>query len=1176
MVKSSRLEVVKDTQAVQRLLDMSPFPMWVYDLNSLKFLYVNESAINLYGYSQSEFLSMTLKDIRPKEDIPDLLEAIERVKSNSSSNAKKIYRHLTKEGKILYVHVKGNTIQYEGKSGELITIVDLTEDRQKDNKLIQQQLFLTTISEINSHLLGCKTFNEALKKTFEFACGVTDIDSICYFRLDKQNKQVYEYALLKDNKFSITHDEGQNEGVPEPLFSKSFELSAANAWEQALEVLREHPHTKAEIDNTGIKSIYVLKAYIGTELDGYITFDDRSKQREWTEEEQKFFHAVVSSLSQAMSNIKSKSDLFYSQQKYKSIVEKGSDLTAIFNADGTYKYVSPTSKSELGIPPEEFIGKMIYDFIDESDKEYVRSKMAEVIKKGEVKLRPFKVPDAEGNIRLIEMDLTNMLDNPAVLGIVANAKDVTNQIKIENKLELANERYRLASLASRDHVYDWDLITNKVERAGQSLEVLFGYTEKDSNKENFWFTKIHPKDRSHVHEVFNASINNLNEDQCHIEYRFKDKKGAYRTIKDSGHIIRDNNGKAIRLVGTVRDISDVIRKQQIQDISHSFALNISKGYRLKKTLRSALKVISNATNIEISEFWSKSWDDSRLNRVEYYVANNRLAGKLTSSTSISGRKKGEGLPGKVWEKNQLIQWTNLQDADSPFMRNKMAKVLDLKLGMGIPITYQNEFLGVLVFLTKNKPQDLYFIQDLIADISEQIAPLLKQWLLEERAHNFHQISPDLHFSTNRKGIIKEVNNTLLRSFGLPLNQILDHHIENFVFEDDKNVISAFLKKISPKKTSKQSIEIRLISKHKRNLWVQLNARYSIHDDLILFVAKDISEQKEVQHNLSLAYDRLKNAQELAKIGYWTKKMDSDLFEISDEAYEIYGYAKEDFLPTTENIVNTLHPEDRYLITEKLEDNLKRNGVHQFENRIITANGEIRWVYQRINILRNKEGKSEALEGTVHDITERKEFERQLALSNRRFELAIEASSQVIWDYDPVANSISRGGGSSNLQFDNREPFGMENSWFHRIHPEDVQVVWDSINQAMKNSATIWEMEYRILDKNGKIAYVNDKCAILRDNSGKPIRVVGSIIDITDSKLYLQKIESQNKSLREIAWMQSHVVRAPLAKLMGFVQLLNQENNGDFGKEELKAIILEAANDLDHIIKEIAKKTREVE
>lgn len=1176
MANTSKLKVVKDAQAVQQLLEMSPFPMWIYELSSLQFLYVNDSACNLYGYSLSEFLTLTLKDIRPKEDIPELLEAIERVKTNSSTNTKKIYRHLTKEGKTLYVHVKGNSIQYEGKSSELITIVDLTEDRQKDNKLIQQQLFLSTISEINSYLPGCKSVNEALKKTFEFTCGVTDIDSVCYYKLDKENNEVFEYALLSENTFSLSQNSQKKVGIPERLFAQSFEFSEAKAWDQAIEVLKKHNETKKEINQAGVKRIYVLKSFLGTELDGYISFVDSSKQREWTEEEQKFFHAAVSSLSQALSNIKSKNDLFFSQQKYKSIVEKGSDLTAIFNIDGTYKYISPTSKTELGIPPEEFIGKVIYDFIDEADKQYIKSKMDEVIEKGEVKVRPFKVPDAEGNIRLIEMDLTNMLDNPAVLGIVANAKDVTNKINTEKKLELANERYRLASMASRDHVYDWDLISNKVERAGQSLQVLFGYTEKDWNKNGFWLLKIHPKDRLEVYKKLDAKLKDPKQDKCILEYRFRDKKGAYRTVKDSGHIIRENNGKALRLVGSVRDISEVIRKQQVQEIAHSFALNISKGHRFKKTLKSALKVISKATNIEISEFWLKSRDESVLNRVEYYIANNSLAGKLSDPISQSSLTKGEGLPGKVWEKKELIQWTNLEDIDSPFVRHEMAKALDLKMGMGIPIINQNEFLGVLVLLSNNKTPNLYHIQELIADISQHMAPLLKQWLLEERARNFHQISPDLHFSTDRKGVIKEVNNTLLRSFGTPLKEVLERHIEEFVFKADKAAMSSFLKSISPRKTTKQSIEIRLLSRNNQNLWVQLNARYSFHDDLILFVAKDISEQKEVQYNLSIAYNKLKSAQEIAKIGYWTKKIDSDHFEISDGAYEIYGYSKENFVPSTENIIKTFHPDDRYLITEKLEDNLRRNGVHQFENRMITADGEIRWVYQRINILKEKDGNPETLEGTVQDISERKEFERQLALSNRRFELAIEASSQVIWDYDPMSNSIFRGGGSSKLAFDQKETFEIENSWFHRIHPEDVQRVWESINHAMKDSASIWEMEYRILDKNGKIAYVNDKCAILRDNSGKPIRVVGSIIDITDSKIYLQKIESQNKSLKEIAWMQSHVVRAPLAKLMGYVQLLNQEHNHDFGLEESKAIILDAANDLDHIIKEIAKKTREVE
>lgn len=68
--------------------------MWVYDVNTLKFLMVNESAISEYGYSQDEFLSMTLKDIRPVEDIPILLQNIDETASTIQNSG--TWRHKKK------------------------------------------------------------------------------------------------------------------------------------------------------------------------------------------------------------------------------------------------------------------------------------------------------------------------------------------------------------------------------------------------------------------------------------------------------------------------------------------------------------------------------------------------------------------------------------------------------------------------------------------------------------------------------------------------------------------------------------------------------------------------------------------------------------------------------------------------------------------------------------------------------------------------------------------------------------------------------------------------------------------------------------------------------------------------------------------------------------------------
>ena len=99
--------------------------MWVYDLATLQFLEVNEAATIVYGYSREEFLSMTIKDIRPSEDLPALLK-VANVDNEGYADTG-VWRHLKKNGELLYVNISGQVIEFQGRKSELILSIDQTE-----------------------------------------------------------------------------------------------------------------------------------------------------------------------------------------------------------------------------------------------------------------------------------------------------------------------------------------------------------------------------------------------------------------------------------------------------------------------------------------------------------------------------------------------------------------------------------------------------------------------------------------------------------------------------------------------------------------------------------------------------------------------------------------------------------------------------------------------------------------------------------------------------------------------------------------------------------------------------------------------------------------------------------------------------------------------------------------
>src|SRR5690606_38370641 len=162
---------------------------------------------------------------------------------------------------------------------------------------------------------------------------------------------------------------------------------------------------------------------------------------------------------------------------------------------------------------------------------------------------------------------------------------------------------------------------------------------------------------------------------------------------------------------------------------------------------------------------------------------------------------------------------------------------------------------------------------------------------------------------------------------------------------------------------------------------------------VVAVAKDITEQKQAEQELQTAYERLKTAQKIAKLGYWSREIDSDVSIWSEETYQIYGYAPESFTPSLENITQAFHPDDRYIIENNPNKHLIPGKAQSFEHRIITGSGTVKWVRQEIMLIVNGNGVPSLLEGTIQDITERKKYEEQLSISNERFRLAMQASNE---------------------------------------------------------------------------------------------------------------------------------------------------------------------------------------
>lgn len=198
--------------------------------------------------------------------------------------------------------------------------------------------------------------------------------------------------------------------------------------------------------------------------------------------------------------------------------------------------------------------------------------------------------------------------------------------------------------------------------------------------------------------------------------------------------------------------------------------------------------------------------------------------------------------------------------------------------------------------------------------------------------------------------------------------------------------------------------------------------------------------------------------------------------------------------------------------------------------------------------------------------------RRLAESEEKFNLIARATNDALWDYCMVTGNLWFNDGMYSqfgYGFEDRKPD--LNWWEMLLHPDDRERVVKSFSDMLSSDNDYWSCDYRFRRADGEYAHVSDRGFALRDSSGKPIRVIGGMVDITLRVKYERELERKNRLLSELAFFNAHKVRSPLARIMGLAQALDQgKENLCLEQRELAERILETSLELDQMVREMAQ------
>ncbi|WP_205513423.1 PAS domain-containing sensor histidine kinase [Longitalea arenae] len=270
------------------------------------------------------------------------------------------------------------------------------------------------------------------------------------------------------------------------------------------------------------------------------------------------FVTVIDELPWQTQNEQSEKDLF--QKEFQNIT---SAMTWLIDDQERLVFANPSFLRHLGMS-EKDLNKKAVDVIPPYFRDIFEKEHRSVLATGTPHKKIYKHPLADGTTSYFLVNIFPVPHpaNKQLLG--GEAMDITFGYNVHEEIARANERLIRLTQVTSDAIWEWDLQTNQVFRSKPLLE-LIGSNEKEPVSHTWWYSRIHPDDKNRVEFDVNKLLHNKLP-KWQWEYRFKYTDGSYRTVRDRGIVVFEND-KPVKLIGSLLDLTEIkeLENQLLQE-----------------------------------------------------------------------------------------------------------------------------------------------------------------------------------------------------------------------------------------------------------------------------------------------------------------------------------------------------------------------------------------------------------------------------------------------------------------------------------------------------------------------------------------------------------------------------------------------------------------------------------
>tara|TARA_R110000850_G_scaffold218852_3_gene344439 strand:- start:22988 stop:27589 length:4602 start_codon:yes stop_codon:yes gene_type:complete len=769
------------------------------------------------------------------------------------------------------------------------------------------------------------------------------------------------------------------------------------------------------------------------------------------------------------------------QRLLQALVQNSLDAVAIISPDGSNKYVSPSVTKVLGYTVNEIMKINLFDILHDDDKPFVAEEMQYVLQNpGKTILgHVSRIRHKDGSWRWIESSITNLLDDPAVNGIVDNFRDITDRKEAQDQL-IKEKNLSEAIIDSLPGIF---YLSNKEGRVlvwNQNFEKVSGYTGEE-------IAKMTPIDffAKEDQQYISDRINMVFEDgESHAETYFytKNKEKIYYYF--TGRTILYEN--EICLLGTGIDLSKRKQAEEELEKSEEQLLSIFNNSISAVIMMDGNGMITNWNTTAEQMFGWKSEEVLNKPMHHFIMPEKHVQAHLEGMENYNKTGNGPII-------NTNTELTAI---------TKSKKEIDISLGVTtVKIRGKEYFIGFINDITQQKE----------AERQKEYEKRNREALINATEDQIWSVSQEI--------TLISANDAFKKSFaiytGIQIKEG-DYTLADDLFETEYlNLWKGYYER--GLKGERFTVETTVPPKAKQEKKT-VETSFSpilVNNDVVgvACYARDITQRIKTEEEIKDYNEKLKTAQEIAQLGYWEHVKGEEILFWSDQIYRIWELDKETYTPTTTSFFEAVVPADRekfYLYSNRPVDLVDEQDI---EYRIITATGKLKWIHQYGQKVEDHQTNRTLFKGTIRDITHQKTQEEAILEFNEKLQTAQKIAKLGYWEFDFKNEKLTWSDQVYEIWEKSEKTFKVSpEAFYNTIHPDDFEEYYTEQKKALKGEKAL-EKEHRIVLDSGKIKWVLERGELVFNDKGDPLIFEGTVQDITGQKLIELELREQNHFIK---------------------------------------------------------------